>query len=235
MNALRDLQKYAITSGFFEDFKCNEPINSLQHSNKFNNNRISLMNDVPKENKILNYQNLFWTTYSLITNEHMASMMENHKFKIKNDFSMRFVEDIKKNKGFLKENKLKFHDIESSILYDKDINIDTFKALILFKKMNVFYIWNNRYYIFESNDDDIFNVIIRKRETITFERDVTKKYILENLANDKILMDNTRTQLKSVSSYKLDELKKMASLLGFETEKRKTKHQLYQEINSKID
>jgi hypothetical protein len=209
MNTLRDLQKYAITLDFFEAFKRQEfdsnnkkmtnSNNSNTNNNNGSNNNDNNSNNITNSNSnsnTISYTNLFWTIYSLITNEHMALMMENHEFKVKNEFSMQFVEEIKKNKGFLKQNKLKFHDIESSMLYDKDINIDAFKALVLFKKMNVFYIWNNKYYIFESNDDDNFDVVIRKRETFTFERDVTKKYILENLVNDKIMMENTRTQLK---------------------------------------
>lgn len=235
MNSLRDLQKYTISKDFFEVFK---------HTVKKTDNHVNSVgkkntpHSFPLEKGVQSnpsYKSLFWTFYSLINNEHMTSMIEHHKFKIKNDFSLNFVSLIKNNKAFLKQNKLKFHDIESSILYNNDINLDTLKALVLFNKMNVCYIWNNKYYIFESNDDDTFHVIKRMRETFTFNRNATKQYIMENEGSKKILMDNTRTQLKSVSSYKLEDLKQMALMLDIDVNIHKTKSQLYNEINRKID
>lgn len=235
MNTLRDLQKYTISKDFFEVFKHTEKKSDNRdigtQAKKKNQQRVP----VGDEEKTHSYKSLFWTFYSLINNEHTTSMIEHHKFKIKNDFSLRFVSLIKNNKGFLKQNKLKFHDIESSILYNDDITIDTLKALVLFNKMNVCYIWNNKYYIFESNDEDVFHVIKRVRETFTFNRNVTRQQVMENEVSKKILMDNTRTQLKSVSSYKLEDLKQMALLLDIDINIHKTKLKLYNEINRKID
>ena len=52
-------------------------------------------------------------------------------------------------------------------------------------------------------------------------------------------MEDARIQLKSMSSYKLDELQSIASMFGIPLEnshkKKKTKQLLYEEINSKID
>ena len=246
MSLLRDLQKYAITKDFFEEFyrplkddskksMANVPQKTQTLANKAENSR-----KVNKEaSKSTTYHSLFWTFYALIKSEHELSMQETHRFKMKNDFALKFIEELKSNKPFIKQNKLKFHDIESSILYDKDISLMTLKALILFNKMNVIYIWNNKYYIFESNDDDAFQVIERTREKYSFDRDLSKQHILEGKVKNKLLMDDARTQLKSMSSYKLDELQSIASMLGIPLEnshkKKKTKQLLYEEINSKID
>ena len=166
-------------------------------------------------------------------------MQETHQFKMKNDFAMKFVEELKNNKPFIKQNKFKFHDIESSILYDKDISLMTLKALVLLNKMNVIYLWNNKYYVFESNDDDPFQFIERNREKYSFDRDLSKKDLMQEKLKHKLRMEDVRTQLKSMSSYKLDELQSIASLLGIPLEsahkKKKTKQVLYEEINSKID
>jgi hypothetical protein len=255
MSLLRDLQKYAITKDFFEEF-----YRPLKDDGK------KSMSNVPQKSQLLanvppnvppkvekekvnksqdNYQtantynSLFWTFYALIKNEHELSMQETHKFKMKNDFALKFIEELKSNKPFIKQNKLKFHDIESSILYDKDISLMTLKALILFNKMNIIYIWNNKYYIFESNDDDAFQVIERHREKYSFDRDIPKEEILQGKAKNKFMMEDVRTQLKSMSSYKLEELQSIASMFGIPLEnshkKKKTKQLLYEEINSKID
>ena len=246
MSLLRDLQKYAITKDFFEEF--NRPLKDDDKKSMSNvAQKSQLLENVPpkvKKSKVNiqsdnTYNSLFWTFYALIKNEHELSMQETHKFKMKNDFSLKFVEELKSNKPFIKQNKLKFHDIESSILYDKDISLMTLKALILFNKMNIIYIWNNKYYIFESNDDDAFQVIERQREKYSFERQVKKEDILQGKAKNKLLMEDARTQLKTMSSYKLEELQSIASMLGIPLEnshkKKKTKQLLYEEINSKID
>ena len=231
---LRNLQKYAITKNFFEEF---QPV--LKDVKDNTKPVVSIKKEIANKSSCKNhteyYNSLFWTLYSVLETEHMTSMLENHKFKIKNDFAMKFVEDIKSHKGFLKEHKLRFHEIESSILYDKDISLGCLKAIVLFKKMNMVYIWNNRYYIFESNEDDPFNVIRRNREKYTFERNISKATILETMVNDKLEMEGVRSDLKSITSYKLDELKSIAKRLGICIETKKTKQVLYEEINSKID
>ena len=251
MSLLRDLQKYAITKDFFEEFYRPLKDDSKKSMSNVPQKSQLLANVPPKVNKVKaekskvnmesnnTYNSLFWTFYALIKNEHEVSMQETHKFKMKNDFALKFVEELKSNKPFIKQNKLKFHDIESSILYDKDISLMTLKALILFNKMNVIYIWNNKYYIFESNDDDAFQLIERQREKYSFDRNMQKQDILQGKAKNKFMMEDVRTQLKSMSSYKLEELQNIASMLGIPLEnshkKKKTKQLLYEEINSKID
>ena len=238
MSTLRNLQKYAINKDFFEAFYRPSTIDVKKQPTllKKSNNMVAKSN---VSHSSSSYNSLFWTFYALIKNEHELSMQETHRFKLKNQFALEFVESLKKNKPFIKENKLKFHEIESSILYDKDISLMTLKALILFNKLNVIYIWNNKYYIFESNDDDLFQVIERNREKFIFDRDVTKDSVLKGKAYKKLLMEDVRTQLKSMSAYKLDDLQTIATMFGIPLEtthkKKKTKQLLYEEINSKID
>ena len=124
-------------------------------------------------------------------------------------------------------------------MYDKDISLITLKALVLLHKLNLIYIWNNKYYIFQSNDDDLFQVIERNREKFIFDRDLSKETILQEKAHKKLLMEDVRTQLKSMSAYKLEHLQTIATMFGIALEtthkKKKTKQLLYEEINSKID
>ena len=242
MNLL-NLQKYAITKDFFEQFKTNKTVNK-DTSNKFFSHK-SIIKDSSYCNPTLikreheTFDKLFWTFYSLLKSDYTVQMIQQHGFKLKNEFSMKFIEEIKRNKGFLRENKLRFHNIETSLLYDEDISLSTFKALVLFNKMNVVYIWNNKYYMFEGNEESHMFHIIRKMRNngncYTTEDELAKKSILEKEVLGKLYMEDTRTQLKSVSSYKLNDLKIMAETLGIGVDKKKTKQVLYEEINSKID
>lgn len=236
---LRNLQKYSITKNFFEEFR---------HSTfKLGESRVkthisiqsSSQSSPQSSQSSQSFNTLFWSFYSLVNSDYTAEMKEQHGFKLKNDFGMTFIEKIKRSKSFLKEHKLRFHDIEASLLYDQDISLTTFKALVLFNKLNVVYIWNNKYYIFEGNDDNNkFDIIQRtrsKHNSYTIEHDLAKDYIHKNRLEGKLFMEDTRTQLKSVSSYKLSDLKTMAETLGIFLDKKKTKQVLYEEINSKID
>tara|TARA_B110000858_G_C17808839_1_gene479651 strand:- start:987 stop:1694 length:708 start_codon:yes stop_codon:yes gene_type:complete len=233
---LRTLQSYSINKDFYKRF-----YKDLNHGGKKNKDApVAHIKNKPVNNtsNSVVYNSLFWTFYSLIKNEQEV-VLDQNKFKLKNAFSMKFVEDIKKDKTFLKQNKLRFHDIESSILYDKDIALPTLKCLVLFFKLNLIYAWNNKYYIFESNNDDKFYFIERNREKYTCEKDLEKNIIQKDKVKNKLFMEDVREQLKSPTSYKADDLKVMAKTLNIPLimpdGKRKTKQQLYEEIITKID
>lgn len=233
---LRNLQTYSMTKEFFDRFQeseKNEKNEKKEKNEKRNNNSLSQPKKNPRE---ITYPSLFWAFYSLLNEQEV--MLEQNKFKLKNAFTMGFVEQIKKEKPFLKQNKLKFHDIESSLLYDKDISLSTLKCLVLYKKMNLVYVWNNKYYIFESNDDDNFYYLERTREKYTTDRQLLKTDILANKVDGRLLMEDTRTELKSPGTYKMCDLQQMANTVKISLTngaKRKTKQQLYEEINIKID
>lgn len=233
---LRTLQSYSINKDFYNRF-----YRDLIHDSKKKKDtsvaRIKNKQSVNHSSSTV-YNSLFWTFYSLVKNEQEV-VLEQNKFKLKNAFTMKFVEDIKKDKALLKQNKLRFHDIESSILYDKDIALSTLKCLVLFFKLNLIYAWNNKYYIFESNDDDKFYFIERNREKYTCEKDLEKGFIIKDKVKNKLFMEDVRQGLKSPGSYKADDLKVMADTLNITlitpNGKRKTKQQLYEEIITKID
>lgn len=237
---LRNLQKYAITKNFFEEFKTNTINKTTKESSKKSIiKNSSHCNPSLTKREDETFDRLFWAFYSLLKSDYTMQMIQQHGFKLKNEFSMKFMEEIKMKKGFLRENKLRFHDIEASLLYDEDISLTTFKSLVLFYKMNVVYIWNNKYYIFEGNEEtQMFHIIRKMRNNgncYTTEDELAKESILEKEVLGKLFMEDTRTQLKSVSSYKLNELKMMAEILGIGLDKKKTKQVLYEQINSKID
>lgn len=230
---LRRLQSYSVDKNFYAKFY----VEVKEKSKKVKTNTPASRHatthaPTPEPMKLTS---LFWSFYSLTEQE----ILEQNKFKVKNAYCMKFVEDIKKDKAFLKQNKLKFHDIESSLLYDKDISLSTLKCMALFRKLNLIYVWNNKYYIFESNDEDDFYFIERNREKYSSFQSLKKTDILETMVKGKLYMEDLRVQLKAPGSYKMDDIKGKAELLSIPLTdsdgKRKTKQKLYEEINSKID
>jgi hypothetical protein len=140
----------------------------------------------------------------------------------------------------MKENKIRFHDVEASVLYDKDINLSTLRALVLFYKINLVFIINNRYYIIEndtSEQNDKLYIIHQNRYKIAYE--LINREDKCNKTHGKLFMDGTRTTLKTPGTYKLDELKEYCNILGINLlshdNKKKTKQQLYDDIIIKID
>jgi hypothetical protein len=111
--------------------------------------------------------------------------------------------------------------------------------MALFRKLNLIYAWNNKYYIFESNDEDEFYFIERNREKYSSFEALKKTDILETMVKGKLYMEDLRVQLKASGSYKMDDIKEKAQVLCIPITnpdgKRKTKQKLYEEINSKID
>ena len=73
----------------------------------------------------------------------------------------------------MKQYKIRFHDVEASLLYDKDINLATLRALALYYNVNLLLIINNRYYLIENdtiNDSNELHLIQKNRYKITFEK-----------------------------------------------------------------
>ena len=237
---LFNLQKYAFTKNFFEE---REPTKAKANANSTKNNDEKQEKTVTQQSKNpsqLSLSSLFWAFFCVFKGEDEYHLNQNNLFKIKNEFSMKSVETLKKEKVFMKQYKIRFHDVEASLLYDKDINLATLRALALYYNVNLLLIINNRYYLIENdtiNDSKELHLIQKNRYKITFEKinrnDIGQKTV------GKLYMEGTRDTLKAPGSYKLDEIKEICNKLGVNTQtkdgKKKTKQQLYDDIIIKID
>lgn len=228
---LYNIQKYSINKNFFESKKIifirEEKNNSKNKEKSLTKDKLIVGNINLSKNKA---KNIFWAFYFL-DNE---PIFDNHEFKLKNDFVFKFLENIKREKVFLKQNKIKISSLEN-ILYEKDISLETLKALALYFKKNLLFINNKKYYLFKSNDDDDYCMIDKNKQNIFYEKIITNDLFNEKIKN-KIYMDGTRINLKSVSSYKVKELQEMAEILQIDfSNKKKTKQELYEEITMKIE
>ena len=158
------------------------------------------------------YKSLFWTFFTILKGDNEYHLHQNNLFKIKNEFSMKFVETLKNEKVFMKQYKIKFHDVEACLLYNKDIDLATLRALALFYKINLVFIINNRYYFIEhdaSDENEELHLIHQNRYKITYEK--IKRIEKDDKTDRKLYMEGTRTTLKAPGSYKLDELKKFVA------------------------
>jgi hypothetical protein len=225
---LSKYQKFSINKNFYETKK-------IVFINTSKNDKNKICKNVTKdisENKIKinKSKNLFWAFYYLVN----EIVFNKNEFKMKNDFIYKFLENIKKEKIFLKQNKIKISSLEN-MLYEKDISLEALRGLTLYFKKNLLYIENNKYYLFKSNDDDDFSYIEKNKENIIYEKIILNEDFKSKIEK-KILMEGTRTCLKSISSYKLKELQDIALILTIDFSNiKKTKQNLYEEITMKIE
>jgi hypothetical protein len=244
---LYNLQKYAFTKNFFEEMKDTRVgyENDRKKQNvdkKIKADVVHVQQQVQVKQQVQHSQNnkiqsLFWAFFCIYRGEEEYHLNKSNSFKMKNEFSLKFVEDLKKEKVFMKQNKIRFHDVEASMLFDKDINLDSLRALCLFYKVKLYFVINNRYYFFEpecadENSNDTY-MIHQNRHSISYEKFDT------NILKGKLYMEGTKITLKAPGSYKLDELKEICNTLGIDMKnadgKKKTKQQLYDDIIIKID
>ena len=232
-------------------FKKKEKTEKTEKTEKIKNSFKNDKNDKNDKHENFNESSLFWVFYRVLNNEYEKEKM----FQIKQNFCIKLLEQVKVNKGELKECKVKYTDFEQSLLYDKDINAETLKVLARIFRKNILYTENIKYYKFfekeenfekeekeenfekeEKEEKDLF--LIKKRENYYSCEKVEnnkKTQILEQIEKTHYFVENVKKPINSASYYKLDEIKTIAEQLNiklaYQNGKNKTKTEIYQEIS----
>ena len=134
----------------------------------------------------------------------------NQHFPIEKAEKFKYIEIFRKNKDILKIHKIKpLADLENDLANSQRISIKTFFALCIIEKINILLVDKRKIYEIITNDEAKVNVI--HRNSITFEHSIEF-----NISNESEKLANYRdtyykvqgfdTGLKSMTSYKVDEL-----------------------------
>jgi|TARA_B110000114_G_scaffold35751_1_gene37172 hypothetical protein len=136
---------------------------------------------------------------------------------------LSFAEKVKSNKEKLKYHKLEtLSVIEENLLYEDEINIFIMLCLCIVECLNVVVISNNIAYKLQCCDDNLFFVVRRIKETYVLETSKISDF------HDKIhWVENIKKPLKAISSYKLEDLKIIATAMNVDVCK-KTKNVIYE-------
>ena len=202
-------------------------IKFLPNINTKNNN---IQSNKQNQNKITNNSDeLFWTIYKIVEGEYKYET--NCNFKTEKDFKIKCIEDLRLIKSKLKIYKLSLNKVEDQLLNDKKISLEAFFALSLLFSLNIFYIWNNKFFEFNCNENSDIYIINNHNNNITVE-DNSK---LEFYKNNLFYIENLNKPLKSVTSYSKDELLDIAKKLGIDNIQSKiTKKDIYEKIQTKM-
>lgn len=204
-------------------------------SNNLKNTKIETNSQAKNNNKkynknVINDQ-LFWTIYKIVKETDEIELYENsNNFVIEKEFKIKCIEDLRKIKSKLKIYKLSLSEVENQLLNEKTINLTAFFALALLFNLNIFYIWDNKYYEFNCCGDAKQYIIKNVNNVITIIEEPVLFY-KENYYE----VENFKKQIKSITNYNKDELLLIAKKLNLNINNSKIiKSDIYQQILTKL-
>ena len=192
---------------------------------------------VPKQK-----DSLFWCFYILkygYSNYEME--INNQYFVIEKQEKFKYIDTIRRNKEILKLHKIKpYTEIEDDLANKDKISVKTFFALCILEKINVLLVDKRKIYEYISIDiDEKHPVHIIHRNSQTYEHYIelnTTNAILDKYRETFLKMTSFETTLKSIGSYKVDDLLDLCKKLNIDIEmennsnckKKKTKKDIYE-------
>ena len=168
--------------------------------------------------KPLKKDSLFWCFFILKYGFSKYEMeIGSQYFLIEKTEKFKYIEMLrdKANKDLMKINKIKpMSEIEDDLANKERISVKTFVALCIMEKINVLLVDNRKIYQSMNNDSPTINVIHRNSKTFEnyIELNVTNSSI-ENYKETYYNVVGFEDGLKSISSYKVDELHELCKKL----------------------
>ena len=162
---------------------------------------------------------LFWCFYILKYGLSKYEMeVGNQHFTIEKTEKFKYIETLRKNKDILKINKIKpLSELENDLANNQRISIKTFFALCIMEKINILLVDKRK--IYESITADCSKVNVIHRNSISFEHSIEF-----NVPDDKLVLfrdtyykvQGFDSGLKSMTSYKSDELLELCKKLDID-------------------
>ena len=176
---------------------------------------------------------LFWCFY-IIHYGYIKYEQIFNKFIEEKKIKIEMVGKIRENKHILKQNKWKKNIIESELINENKITVNTLICLLTVFNYN-FAIKNNNLFYSKINTDDnnIFLIIFDNNEISLYDGKDKQKKITE-YQNSLWNIENYDKPLKAISNYKVKDLQDIAKKLNIDMEK-KRKKDLYMLITENID
>jgi hypothetical protein len=211
-----------------------------QSHNKVKNVSMPLKNTNVDKSSFYNINKkdtLFWCYYILKYGQTKYEMdVGNQFFSIEKKEKFDAIEKIRKNKDVLKQHKIKpLNELESELGTGDIINMKTFIALCILENINILLINNKKIYELKLNDSPPYVIHKNKNSKIYFLELECSHEKIEIYRTTYYNMNNYEPNLKSLSSYKLEELQDICRRLSIdlsikEGKKKLLKKDLYELI-----
>lgn len=217
-NIINNLQSFMLTPKNLVNYTRNKLKVTALENDKDTLKRVVRYNKnyfVPAHN-----DKLFWIFFIMKNGFEEYELLGNNIFEKEKTYKIELIEHVKsKNKMLRDTYKFKRLDIcESDLLNEEKISFKTFHALCMIHCLNILYI-NNRTYcklLCDSDDFDIenLNIIHKVGDDYMFEY-MPRIEITTNYIQNKYEIENYEKPIKSIGSYKLNDLKNMAIAMKF--------------------
>ena len=182
---------------------------------------------------------LFWCYIIYKYGYSEYELKREKKYESITSMKIDLVYTVRENKDLLKKLKLRKSKVEENLTNDKRKNLDTFLFLIAVNEMNLIYINGQTYYEELYSDEEKICIIKYEKEQDKYGLYDVSKEKLEELKKTRLHILNISKPIKSLSSYKVLELKEICKTLNIDIMKTetkcKTKKELYQLIQEKIN
>lgn len=180
---------------------------------------------------------LFWCLYVLTLGFGKYEMLGNQNFIEEKNLKFSYIELIRANKAILKMNKIKpLTELEDDLANKAEITIKTFVALCILMNVNVLIVDKRKYYEFISDENKPINIITKTMKPLKYSLDLnSSQEKIDNYRQNYFKMVNLDSNLKSIASYKTEELLEMCTKLSIDLSvsnlnKKRTKKDLYELI-----
>jgi hypothetical protein len=177
---------------------------------------------------------LFWCFYIMKHGDVNYELLGKINPVIEKQIKIEYVEKIRKEKQLIKLYKFaSISNIENQLVNENKIDLKTFLTLCALENINVFFINKRTYYELTMNDSkDVFVINAFDKERYGFKILSIEDCELENHKATLFKIDNIDKPIKSISSYKVQELidycNKLLISVHSENGKTKTKKDLYE-------
>ena len=182
---------------------------------------------------------LFWCYIIYKYGYSEYELKREKKYESITSMKINLVYTVRENKDLLKKLKLKKTKVEENLTNDKKINLDTFLFLIAVNEMNLIYMNEHTYYEEFYSDEEKVCIIKYEKEQDKYGLYDVSKEKLEDLKKNRLHILNISKPIKSLSSYKVLQIKEICKTLNIDIMKTetkcKTKKELYQLIQEKIN
>jgi len=228
-NVVAELQDYMFTGDNLKQF--NKYSQNAKRPNRDNKDKF-VSSNAEKENEMqiekvkddiykpFQTDSLFWCFYILKYGLSKYEMeVGNQHFPIEKAEKFRYIELFRTKKDILKINKIKpLADLENDLANSPRISIKTFFALCIVEKINILLVDKRKIYESITNDETKINVI--HRNSVSYEYSIEFNVPDDKLANYRdtyYKVQGFDSGLKSMTSYKVDELLELCKKFDIDT------------------
>lgn len=183
---------------------------------------------------------LFWCYYIISAGETNYEMINVKNSLLAKQLKINYVNKIRMNKQTIKTYKFDtITNIENNLANDNIINIKTIMSLFAIDKINIIFVSRKTYYELLMNDTEPIYIIREVENQSKYNKkygfEIANQNSLEQIRTTLYNLETLDKPIKSLSSYKVQDLINICNKLAIEikrldTGKNKTKNELYESL-----